>query len=85
MFVFTKENAYGLVRTAATFFYGWLLTLAPAVEGWLAEIGIGEGTFVTLFGIVLYEAVRWAAEKYPAVGNVLIFNKKPDYQLDKAA
>lgn len=79
MFLFTKENAYGLVRTVVTFAYGWLLSLVPAVSDLLTDAGIDESLFVLLFGGLLYQLVRWVAEKVPAVGYLLIFNRKPDY------
>ncbi len=81
MFLFTKENAYGLVRTVVTFVYGWLLSLSPAITDVLADAGIDESLFVLLFGGILYQLIRWVAEKVPAVGYLLIFNKKPDYQV----
>lgn len=80
-FLFTKENAYALVRTAATFVYGWLLTLAPWVEDVINDIGISPEFFVLLFGAVLYQLVRVVAEKVPWVGYFLVINKKPDYDV----
>ncbi|KKK52611.1 hypothetical protein LCGC14_3103150 [marine sediment metagenome] len=80
-FVFTKENAYGVTRTFVPFFYAWLIGLAPFVQDWLATVNLTAEGFVLLFGGLLYEGIRVVAEKVPWVGNLLIFNTKPDYGL----
>ena len=79
MFLFTRENAVGLVRTIATFIYAWAATNIPAVESFLVESGFDEATFTLLVGGLLYQAIRWAAERWGWLGYLLVFNTKPAY------
>jgi hypothetical protein len=82
MYLFTKENAYALVRTVATFVYAWAATSFPAVSDWVVSIGMDQGTFVLLVGGLLYQGIRLAAEKFGWLGYLLIFNTKPEYNTE---
>ncbi len=86
MWVVSREAIIGVTRTAITYFYAFLLSQAPVVDGWLVGEGLsGEvqasisGTFVVVVGTAIYTAIRAAAEKWPRVGRLLIFNTKPTY------
>ena len=79
MFLFTKENAVGLVRTGVVYLYSWLITLVPQVGEVLNDAGVNEELFVLIAGTLLYQLIRWGAEKWSWLGSFLIFNKKPDY------
>ncbi len=81
MFVFTKENAYGVVRTFVPYFYAWLIGLAPWVQEMMTDIGVSQEGFIVICGTVVYQLIRAVAEKVPWVGSFLIYNKKPDYGL----
>lgn len=78
-FLFTRENATGLVRTVATFAYAWIATQFPFISDWLATVNIDAAAFTLLAGGLLYQVVRVAAEKWPIIGYVLIINQKPEY------
>lgn len=79
MFIFTKENAVGVTRTVVTFLYAWLATSIPVVSDWLVSVGLDDSAFVLLAGGLLYQAIRWLAEKFSWVGYLLVFNTKPAY------
>ncbi len=77
MFLFSKENAVALVRTVVTFVYGWLLTQWPVITDFLPDVP--PETLAIVIGGLLYQIIRIAAEKFPKVGWLLIFNTKPQY------
>lgn len=83
MYLFTKENAVGLVRTFIAYVYAWLLVQIPGLQDWLADLGLNEEAVATgaavVIGTLLYQAIRWGAEKFPKLGYLLIFNDKPKY------
>lgn len=79
MFPFTRENAVGLVRTVATFIYAWAASNIPAVETFITDAGLDAATFTLLAGGLLYQAIRWAAERWGWLGYLLVFNTKPAY------
>jgi hypothetical protein len=79
MFLFTKENATGLVRTVVTFAYAWAATNIPAVSDWLEGVGLDAASFTLIAGGLVYQAIRLAAEKWGWLGYLLIFNQKPSY------
>ncbi len=84
MFLFTKENATGLVRTVVTFLYAWIATNIPAVSDWLEGVGLDAAGFTLIIGGLLYQAIRLAAEKWSWVGYLLIINTKPEYEYEDA-
>jgi len=82
MWLFTEEAATGIVRTLMAFAWTWAATNIPGVVDFV------EGTlhltlegFVLIGGTVLYTAIRALAEKFPKVGYLLVFNKKPTYDI----
>lgn len=75
MWPVTKEGITGIVRTLMGYAYGWLLTtFAFDVP---EDI---EGAVTVLVGTGIYVAIRWLAEKFPWVGNLLVVNKAPSYE-----
>ena len=73
-----REAVTGVTRTGVAYLYALLLVQIPAVEQLL-----GDGSlelFVVAAGTAIYTGVRWAAERWPVVGYLLVFNTKPDYQ-----
>ncbi len=86
MWVVSKEALIGVTRTAITYLYAFVLSQFPLVNSWLVDNGLsGEtqafisGTFVVVVGTLLYTGIRAAAEKWPKVGFLLVFNTKPTY------
>ena len=86
MWIVTKEAVVGIVRTGVTYAYATLLAKIPAVDSWLTDNGLADGVktfletvFVVAVGTILYAVIRWAAEKWPNAGRLLIFNTKPSY------
>jgi len=79
MWLFTREAATGITRTAITFVYGWLITRIPGIESFVVDNGIDVAGFAVVLGGVVYTLIRQTAEKWPVVGYLLIFNQKPDY------
>ena len=86
MWIVTKEALIGVVRTVVMYVYALLLTRIPVVNEWLINEGWADevqnfvsGSVVVLLGTALYAAVRWAAEKWPQLGYLFIFNTKPAY------
>ncbi len=78
-YLWTKENATGVVRTVVTFLYAWIATNLPGVSDLLDDIGLDDASFTLLAGGLLYQAIRMAAEKWGWVGYALIINQKPEY------
>ena len=86
MWIVTKEALTGIVRTVMPYIYAALLGQLPFINDWLvandwadAVQGFVSGAFVVVVGTVIYGAIRWAAEKWPWIGNLLVVNKAPDY------
>ncbi len=79
MYIFTKENAVVVVRTVVTFLYAWAATNIPAVSDWLEGVGLDAASFTLIVGGVVYQAIRWLAEKWGWLGYLLVFNTKPAY------
>lgn len=80
MFPFTKESVVAVVRTAMAYVYATLLF--PVANG----LGVSlpeepDNWVVLLVGTAIYQAIRWVAEKVPAVGYLLVFNTKPEYDV----
>lgn len=89
MWLFTEEAATGITRTVISYVWVWLLSLLASWP-WLMEQSWGDAvlgwvnnldttTLVLVGGSALYTAIRALAEKFPWVGYLLIFNKKPSY------
>lgn len=89
MWLFTKEAAIGITRTAMAYVWAWGLT-ALAGWDWLMSQSFGEAVLgwvngldttavVLIGGTAFYGLVRQLAEKFPQVGYFLIFNTRPDY------
>lgn len=81
MWLFTKEAAVGIVRTVMPFVWGWAVTQFPAVVDFAAGLGITQEGATVILGGVIYSLIRAIAEKIPQVGYLLVFNKKPAYDL----
>ena len=86
MWIVTKEALIGIVRTVVMYVYALLLAQLPWLNEWLVNEGWADeanqlvsGAFVVALGTALYAAVRWAAERWPALGYLFIFNTKPAY------
>lgn len=85
MWIVTKEALIGITRTAVAYVYAWLLTSIPAVNDFLFANDLVDeadgliAIITVVIGTLLYSLIRWAAEKWPAVGYFLIFNVKPEY------
>ncbi len=81
MFVFSKENAVGLVRTFMPGVYSWLVFQLNGFD-WLVDLlpDVPTETWIVLIGGLIYQIIRAAAEKFPSVGYLLIFNTKPSYE-----
>lgn len=79
MWIFTKEAATGIVRTFMPFLWTSLLGLIPSLDTWVTNAGLSKEAFIIIGGSVLYAAIRWIAEKVPAVGWLLVVNTKPTY------
>ncbi len=78
MFPFTKESVVAVVRTAMAYVYASILT--PIAANFEVVVPADPDPWVVAaVGTVLYQAIRWAAEKIPAVGWLLVFNTKPHY------
>lgn len=80
MFLFTRENAMGVTRTVVTFVYAWILEQVGAID-WLMDAlpDVPTESWIVIIGGLLYQAIRWLAEKWGWVGRLLIFNQKPEY------
>lgn len=81
MWLFTKEAAVGIVRTVMPFVWGFLVAKIPGVLAFVESIGLTEESLIVVGGGVLYTLIRAVAEKIPAVGYLLVFNTKPEYDL----
>lgn len=86
MWIVTREAVVGIVRTGVSYLYALLLSSVPFVNNLLTETGTAdevgtfiEGSFVVIAGTIIYSVIRWVAEKFPAVGFLLVFNTKPTY------
>jgi hypothetical protein len=80
MWLFTKEAVIGIVRTGVTYAYALLIEAIPAVEDFFAEVGFSAELAIVAVGTALYMIIRAAAEKFPWIGHLLVFNQKPHYQ-----
>jgi hypothetical protein len=87
MWILTKEAVTGVVRTVMPYLYALLLGQLPFINSFLVDNGWSEaaqgfvsGGFVLVVGTFVYGAIRWAAEKYPQLGVLLVFNTKPSYE-----
>lgn len=82
-FVFSLEWLIGVTRTGITYVYAWLLAWAmaewPDLPFWSWVPDLPPEVFVLAVGTALYGLVRSLAERWPWIGNFLIFNKKPEY------
>lgn len=92
MWIVTKEALIGVVRTVVMYLYALLLSQLPWLNDWLVNEGWADevnnlvsGAFVVALGTALYAAVRWAAEKWPSLGYLFIFNTKPAYDEGESA
>lgn len=74
MWPVSKEGITAVVRTLMGYVYGFLITTFGFDMP--AEI---EGALTVLIGTGVYIAIRWLAEKFPAVGYLLVVNKAPSY------
>jgi len=90
MWIVTKEALIGVVRTGIMYVYALLLTNVPVIDSWLQDNGLSDqvqnlvsGVVVVTLGTLLYAGVRWAAEKWPSLGYLFIFNTKPEYAAAK--
>lgn len=81
MWIFTKEAAVGIVRTVMPFVYGWLIGLIPGVVSFAETLGVTQEGLTVIVGGIVYTLIRAVAEKVPAVGYLLVFNKAPSYQI----
>lgn len=79
MWIFTKEAAIGITRTVMPFVYGWLVGLIPGVVAWAEGFGLSQEGLTVIVGGLVYTLIRAVAEKVPAVGYLLVFNKAPSY------
>jgi hypothetical protein len=79
MWIFTEEHATAFVRTVMPMVWGFLITRFPAVMDFLTQFGLTEEAAVLIVSALVYSAIRWAAQKFPAVGWLLGINKKPHY------
>lgn len=79
MWLFSEEAATGITRTLMAYVYGFLLVQVPQVVSFADGIGITQEAVVLILGTVVYTTIRAAAEKFPWLGYLLIFNKKPSY------
>lgn len=86
MWIVTKEALTGIVRTVVMYLYALLLVQLPWLNDWLTNEGWADeanafvsGSVVIALGTALYGGVRWAAEKWPQLGYLFIFNTKPSY------
>ncbi len=80
MFLFSKENAVGLVRTFMPGVYSWLVFQLNGFD-WLIDLlpSVAPEAWIVIVGGLIYQVIRVAAEKFPKAGWLLIFNTKPQY------
>jgi hypothetical protein len=79
MWTLTREAVIAITRTATAYVYAWLLSLAPPISGFFAELNVTEEGFTVVVGTVLYIIIREVAKRIPVVGRLLIFNNEPSY------
>lgn len=79
MWLFTEEAATGITRTLMGYVYGFLLIQIPDIVSFAEGIGITQEAMVLILGTLVYTTIRAAAEKFPWLGYLLVFNKKPSY------
>jgi len=58
-YLWTKENATGVVRTVVTFLYAWIATNLPGVSDLLDDIGLDDASLRSLLAACSIRQFVW--------------------------